>query len=193
MAIHNVCFVIRSFLETVNTDITNDELETLIHSMMNQVNLASKETINLMDFKHLLSQFNDKLNYIELEFNVNSDGKKRKLHAGIGTIKSTFIGELQKTVDNLYTDLNDIELRVKGKIIVKNMDWKRNTETIDNQKIVEETNKYTDNYWYPIMKYLANKRLQIFWMSLYTTILFLIFIERVYRKYFYYFYFFRYM
>ncbi|KAL2743176.1 dual oxidase 2-like [Vespula maculifrons] len=173
--------MLRSFLETVNTDITNDELETLIHSMMNQVNLASKETINLMDFKHLLSQFNDKLNYIELEFNVNSDGKKRKLHAGIGTIKSTFIGELQKTVDNLYTDLNDIELRVKGKIIVKNMDWKRNTETIDNQKIVEETNKYTDNYWYPIMKYLANKRLQIFWMSLYTTILFLIFIERVYH------------
>ncbi|XP_043487025.1 dual oxidase-like [Polistes fuscatus] len=173
--------MLKSFLETVNTDVTHDELENLLHSMMNQVNLASKETINLMDFKYLLREFNDKLNYIELEFNVNSDGKTRRLHAGMGTVKSSFVGEVQKTVDSLYTDLDDLKSRVEGKITKKNMDWNKEKETIDNQKIVDDTNEYKNIYWYPMMKSLANKQLQIFWMSLYTEILLLIFIERAYH------------
>lgn len=170
-------------METVNTDVTDDELGTLLESMMLHANLAGKEVINLEDFQQILSDFNDKFNYAELEFNVSTDGKNRKLHAGVKTIRSTFIGEIQKTVESLYADPNEIQFRIEGKVqneqSVKGK--KDNTETIDrNEKIVEEIKQHSNHYWYPIMKYLANKRLQIFWISLYTLILLGIFAERVY-------------
>lgn len=171
-------------METGNADITDDELEALVQSMMYHANLANKETINLQDFKQILSDFNDKFNYAELEFNVPADGKNsRKLHAGVKTVRSTFIGEVQKTVESLYADPSELQYRIEGKIESKKnaKEEKSNSEIIDkNEKIVEEVIKHSDNYWYPIMKYLANKRLQIFWACLYTLFLLGIFAERVY-------------
>lgn len=171
-------------METGNADITDDELETLVQSMMYHADLANKETINLQDFQQILRDFNDKFNYVELEFNVPADGKSsRKLHAGVQTIRSTFIGEVQKTVESLYADPNELRSRIEGKIESKKNAKEEisNSEIIDkNEKIVEEVKKHSDNYWYPIMKYLANKRLQIFWACLYTLFLLGIFAERVY-------------
>jgi len=170
-------------METVNADVMDDELEALVQSMMYHADLANKETINLQDFQQILSDFNDKFNYAELEFNVPMDGKNnRKLHAGLKTVRSTFIGEVQKTVESLYADPSELQSRVEGKV-ENEQDTKQeksNSEIIDkDEKIVEEMKK-SDDYWYPIMKYLANKRLQIFWACLYTLFLFGIFAERVY-------------
>ncbi|XP_025152426.1 dual oxidase 2 [Harpegnathos saltator] len=175
--------MLRSFMETVNADVTDDELESLVQSMMYHANLANKETINLQDFQQILSDFNDQFNYAELEFNVQADGRNRKLHAGVKTVRSTFIGEVQKTVESLYADPSELQSRVEGKVeneqdITEKRD---NSEVIDrDEKIVEEVKKYSDDYWYPIMKYLANKRLQIYWTCLYTLLLLGIFAERVY-------------
>ncbi|EFN70161.1 Dual oxidase [Camponotus floridanus] len=167
--------MLRSFMETGNADITDDELETLVQSMMYHADLANKETINLQDFQQILRDFNDKFNYVEIEFNVPADGKSsRKLHAGVQTVRSTFIGEVQKTVESLYADPNELRYRIEGKIESKKNAKEEisNSEIIDkNEKIVEEVKKHSDNYWYPIMKYLANKRLQIFWACLYTLFL----------------------
>ncbi|KMQ98401.1 dual oxidase 2 [Lasius niger] len=66
--------MLRSFMETGNADITDDELEALVQSMMYHADLANKETINLQDFQQILSDFNDKFNYAELEFNIHMDG-----------------------------------------------------------------------------------------------------------------------
>lgn len=171
-------------METVNADVTDDELEALVQSMMYHADLANKETINLEDFQQILSDFNDKFNYAELEFNVPTDGKSnRKLHAGVKTVRSTFIGEVQKTVESLYADPSELQSRVEGKVESEQdaKEEERNSEIIDkDEKIVEEMMKHSDDYWYPIMKYLANKRLQIFWASLYTLFLLGIFAERVY-------------
>ncbi|XP_029667919.1 dual oxidase 2-like, partial [Formica exsecta] len=176
--------MLRSFMETSNADITDDELEALVQSMMYHADLANKETINLQDFQQILSDFNDKFNYAELEFNVPADGKSnRKLHAGVKTVRSTFIGEVQKTVESLYADPSELQYRIEGKIKSEQnaKKEKNNSEIIDkNEKIVEELKKHSDNYWYPVMKYLANKRLQIFWACLYTLFLLGIFAERVY-------------
>ncbi|XP_050459016.1 dual oxidase 2-like isoform X1 [Cataglyphis hispanica] len=176
--------MLRSFMETSNADIMDDELEALVQSMMYHADLADKETINLQDFQKILSDFNDKFNYAELEFNVPADGKSnRKLHAGVKTVRSTFIGEVQKTVESLYADPSELQYRIEGKTKSEQnaKEKKSNSEIIDkNEKIVEELKKHSDNYWYPIMKYLANKRLQIFWACLYTLFLLGIFAERVY-------------
>ncbi|XP_032685960.1 dual oxidase-like isoform X3 [Odontomachus brunneus] len=173
--------MLRSFMETVNTDVTDDELETLVQSMMYHANLANKETINLQDFQQILSDFNDQFNYAELEFNVQTEGKNRKLHAGVKTVRSTFIGEVQKTVESLYADPSELQSRVEGKIEDEQdvTEERHNSEIIDGE-IVEEMKKYSDDYWHPILKYLANKRLQIFWVCLYTLLLLGIFAERVY-------------
>lgn len=166
--------MLRSFMETVNADISDNELESVVHSMMTQAQIATKDTIDLQDFKNILGEYNDKLSYAELEFNVNSDGTNKKLHAGKSTIRSTFIGEVKKTVESLYADPNDLKSRVEGII--------DNGNSIDNnEKIV--TPKNEDNYWNPVTKYIANKQLQIFWICLYTMLLFGIFAERVYCKY----------
>lgn len=176
-------------METVNADVTDDELEALVQSMMYHADLVNKETINLQDFQQILSDFNDKFNYAELEFNVPTDGKSnRKLHAGVKTVRSTFIGEVQKTVETLYADPSELQSRIEGKVESEQVvscehakEEKRNSEIIDkDEKIVEEMKKHSDDYWYPIMKYLANKRLQIFWTCLYTLFLLGIFTERVY-------------
>ncbi|XP_025075781.1 dual oxidase 2-like isoform X1 [Pogonomyrmex barbatus] len=174
--------MLRSFMETVNADVMDDELEALVQSMMYHADLANKETINLQDFQQILSDFNDKFNYAELEFNVSTDGKgSRKLHAGVKTVRSTFIGEVQKTVESLYADPDELQSRIEGKVESEQKKEKNNSEIIDkDEKIVEEMKKYSDDYWYPIMKYLANKRLQIFWTCLYTLFLLGIFAERVY-------------
>ncbi|XP_020296286.1 dual oxidase-like [Pseudomyrmex gracilis] len=176
--------MLRSFMETSNADVTDDELEDLVQSMMYHADLADKETINLQNFQQILSDFNDKFNYAELEFNVHSAGKSRILHAGVKTVRSTFIGEVQKTVESLYADPSELQVRVEGNVESeqKTNEKKENrSEIIDkNEKIVEEPKKELDDYWYPIMKYIANKRLHIFWTCLYTLFLLGIFVERVY-------------
>ncbi|XP_012225863.2 dual oxidase 2-like isoform X2 [Linepithema humile] len=174
--------MLRSFMETGNADIADNELESLVQSMMYHADLANKETINLQDFQQILSDFNDKFHYVELEFNMPSDGKNnRKLHAGVKTVRSTFIGEVQSTVESLYTDPSELKSRIEGKIETEQDATDDSNEIFvkDEKKIVEDMKKHSD-YWYPIMKYLANKRLQIFWACLYTLFLLGIFGERVY-------------
>ncbi|XP_026827307.1 dual oxidase 2 isoform X2 [Ooceraea biroi] len=176
--------MLRSFMETSNADVTDDELETLVQSMMTHADLANKETINFQEFQQILSDFNDKFNYAELEFSVPRDGKgSRKLHAGVKTLRSTFIGEVQKTVESLYADPSELQSRIEGKVDNEQdtKEGRSNSEIIDkNKTIVEEMKNNLDDYWYPIMKYLANKQLQIFWLCLYTLFLLGIFAERVY-------------
>lgn len=171
-------------METGNADVTDDELEALVQSMMYHADLATKETINLQDFQQILSDFGDKFNYAELEFNVHSNGKSRTLRAGVKTVRSTFIGEVQKTVESLYADPSELQLRVEGNFESERETNHRNDDRggmiIDgDEKIVEEPRRDSDDYWYPVMKYLANKRLQIFWACLYTLFLIGIFVERV--------------
>ncbi|RLU27603.1 hypothetical protein DMN91_001407 [Ooceraea biroi] len=155
-------------METSNADVTDDELETLVQSMMTHADLANKETINFQEFQQILSDFNDKFNYAELEFSVPRDGKgSRKLHAGVKTLRSTFIGEVQKTVESLYADPSELQSRIEGKVDNEQdtKEGRSNSEIIDkNKTIVEEMKNNLDDYWYPIMKYLANKQLQIFWL-----------------------------
>lgn len=173
-------------MEIVNADVTDNELEALVQSMMYHADLANKETINLQNFQQILSDFNDKFNYAELEFNVPTERKSnRKLHAGVKTVRSTFIGEVRKTVESLYADPSELQSRVEGKVEseqnIKEEETKTSCEIIDkDEKIVEEMERHSDDYWYPVMKYLANKRLQIFWACLYTLFLLGIFAERVY-------------
>lgn len=187
LRVYNIIINIRrSFMEIVNADVTDNELEALVQSMMYHADLANKETINLQNFQQILSDFNDKFNYAELEFNVPTERKSnRKLHAGVKTVRSTFIGEVRKTVESLYADPSELQSRVEGKVEseqnIKEEETKTSCEIIDkDEKIVEEMERHSDDYWYPVMKYLANKRLQIFWACLYTLFLLGIFAERVY-------------
>jgi len=178
-------------METGNADITDSELESLVQSMMCHADLANKETINLQDFQQILSDFNDKFNYVELEFNLPSDGKNnRKLHAGVKTIRSTFIGEVQSTVESMYADPSELKSRIEGRIETEQDAEDSNNKIFDkDEKIVKEMEECSNSdYWYPIMKYLANKRQQVFWTSLYTLFLLGIFGERVYCTFFCYFY-----
>ncbi|KAK0181298.1 hypothetical protein PV327_003591 [Microctonus hyperodae] len=169
--------MLRSFMETVNADVSDDELESVVHSMMDQAHIAQKDTIDLQDFKNILGEFNDKLSYAELEFNVNSDGMQKKLTAGKSTIRSTFIGEVKKTVESLYADPNDLKSRVEGNFELNTNNEKRNI--IDKMENIIEPQQ-DQNFMNPITKYIANNQLQIFWIFLYTMALLGIFAERFY-------------
>lgn len=105
------------------------------------------------------------------------------------TVRSTFIGEVQSTVESLYTDPSELKSRIEGKVETEQDATDDSNEIFvkDEKKIVEDMKKHSD-YWYPIMKYLANKRLQIFWACLYTLFLLGIFGERVYCTFFNYFF-----
>ncbi|XP_076380631.1 dual oxidase 1 isoform X2 [Megalopta genalis] len=167
--------MLRSLMETVNADVTDNNLETLMHSMMEHANIVTKETIDLQDFKQILSDFNNKFNYAELEFNINTTGKCKKLHisASTSTSRPTYMGIVQTIVESLYEDPSELRRRIGG-------DTKIETHNIHEiEKIVDDV-QHVQDYWYPIMKYLANKKLQIFWLCLYTFILFAISAERFY-------------
>lgn len=169
--------MLRSFMETVNADVSDEELESVVHSMMDQADIAQKETIDLQDFKNILGEFNDKLSYAELEFNVNSDGTQKKLTAGKSTIRSTFIGEVKKTVEGLYADPNDLKSRVEGNFELNTDNEKRNI--IDKMENIIEPQQ-DQHFMNPITKYIANNQLEIFWIFLYTMALLGIFSERFY-------------
>ncbi|XP_015123350.1 dual oxidase [Diachasma alloeum] len=166
--------MLRSFMDTVNADISDDKLDSLIHSMMEEAQLAGKETIDLLDFKNILGEFNDKLSYAELEFNVNAEGTSKKLHAGKTTVKSKFIGEVKRTVEGLYADPKDLRMRVGGRSTDANEPIDSMADNLDIVKSV----KAHDSRWHPVMKFVANKQLEIFWVVLYTILLFGIFAER---------------
>ncbi|XP_034943061.1 dual oxidase 2-like [Chelonus insularis] len=173
--------MLKSFMETVNVDISDVELESLIHSMMDQAQIASKETIDLEDFKNILGEFNDKLSYAELEFKINADGTNRKLHAGKKTVRSTFIGEVKQTIESLYADPIDLKSRVEGKIEYRPKAPDKKSREIDENKNIIQHSQQKESYWKPLIKYIANKQLQIFWCTLWTIILFGFFAERVYH------------
>ncbi|XP_008543644.1 dual oxidase isoform X1 [Microplitis demolitor] len=173
--------MLRSFMETVNADISDDELESIVHSMMDRAQIATKESIDLEDFKNILGEFNDKFSYAELEFNVNSNGTNKKLHAGKSTVRSKFIGEVKETIESLYADPNDLKSRVEGHV-TSNLKNNAANNIDNNEQIIQPNHEYDDwdRYWNPITKFIANKQLQIFWLFLYTIILLGIFAERVY-------------
>ncbi|XP_031836587.1 dual oxidase 1-like isoform X2 [Nomia melanderi] len=171
--------MLRSLMETVNADITDNNLETLVQSMMDHANIAIKETINLQDFHQILSDFNDKLNCAELELNINANGKYKKLHIGASTSKSTFMGEVQRTMESLYADPNELRTRIGGDNKIETDIHQERNNIHEIEKIVDDI-PYSQDYWYPLMKYLANKKLQIFWLCLYTFILIGTFFERYY-------------
>ncbi|XP_015439624.1 PREDICTED: dual oxidase-like [Dufourea novaeangliae] len=172
--------MLRSLMETVNADVTDNNLETLVQSMMCHANIATKETISLQDFQQILSDFENKLNYAELEFNINTDGKHKKLHIGASTFKSTFVGKVQRTIESLYADPNELRTRIGGNSEMKsNINQEKSNNIHENEKIVEHV-PHSQYYWCPSMKYLANKKLQIFWLCLYTLILLGTFTERFY-------------
>lgn len=87
-------------------------------------------------------------------------------------------------MESLYADPSELQSRVEGKVESERNtreEKENNSEVIDkDENIVEEMKRHSDDYWYPVMKYLANKRLQIFWTCLYTLFLLGIFTERVY-------------
>ncbi|XP_076646950.1 dual oxidase 2-like isoform X2 [Halictus rubicundus] len=173
--------MLRSLMETVNADVTDNNLETLIYSMMEHANIAEKETINLQDFHQILSDFDTKFNYAELEFNINTTGGHKKLHVRTPTFKSTFMGEVQKTVESLYEDPSELRRRIGGNINIEtDMHQNKSDNTIHEIEQIVDDVQYVQDYWYPIMKYLANKKLQIFWLCLYTFILLGVFMERFY-------------
>ncbi|XP_076296274.1 dual oxidase 1-like isoform X2 [Lasioglossum baleicum] len=173
--------MLRSFMETVNADVTDNNLETLVHSMMEHANIAKKETIDLKDFHQILSDFDTKFNYVELEFNINTAGGHKKLHVGSPTSKSQFMGEVQRTMESLYDNPYELRTRIGGNIKTETdiHQDKSDNNIHEIEQIVDDV-QYVQDYWYPIMKYLANKKLQIFWLCLYTFVLLGVFAERFY-------------
>lgn len=58
--------MIRSMLELANQNISSNELEQLVFSMFQLAGLQNRDKLNFADFIHILGDFKEEFNYLEL-------------------------------------------------------------------------------------------------------------------------------
>ena len=69
LSINDFRSMIKSLLEIANQSISTIEMDQTIHSMLNEVGLASKRDLSFDDFNKLFNNYKEELGYTELGFN----------------------------------------------------------------------------------------------------------------------------
>lgn len=145
-------------METVNGDLKEAELNVAIETMINAVGLADKQMISFDDFQRLFSEYKEQLS---MEFKLPG-------------AQTTF--QTQSVAEHLYSDWGKSHSRTQSRAD------KEAEQIIEKDTTIVIVQKHVETYWYAILKYIADKQLQIFWLFLYTSVLIAIFAERAYRK-----------
>lgn len=157
--------MIRSLLELANQSLSSSQMDNLIASMFTSAGLQKKEEMTFDDFSRLLADHRDELGYVHLSFDVGSGFK-----AAPAASRKSIATRAEETVLRAYSIVGESsvsksqhpsQLRVETKPMVYEKDP---TKQRVNQ----------------VIRFIENYKLHVFWIVLYTLILFGIFIQKAY-------------
>ncbi|XP_044731153.1 dual oxidase 2-like [Chrysoperla carnea] len=155
----------RTLSELVYAKINNEELEKTIDDMMLEAGIDQNNSITFDDFKKLLTEYKDVLDFSKLDLSI----KDVPFNSRLSEIKETF--------ETLYATKEEIQRRIGGEqVLIQEQD------ELETKKITKESIQL--NLFNKMLYWLTVRSTQIFWFTIFTFLLWLIFIERFYRYYF---------
>ncbi|XP_049837219.1 dual oxidase-like [Schistocerca gregaria] len=161
--------MIKSLIETANSDVDQTHLDDLIVSMLRNAGLADKNVITLEDFQSLLTDYKDKLGYTQLNF-PGIQGYQNVLPN-----RSTQFEKARYTVFSMYggskySGTEREPLNVTSSIM-PDQDITLHTKSLDDSQ---------NTTYFTLVSTVANYSREIFWVTLYTLVVIAIFAERAY-------------
>ncbi|KAG5870630.1 hypothetical protein JTB14_023085 [Gonioctena quinquepunctata] len=161
--------MIKSFLETVGGNIEDEDIHLTVNHMLKNAGVEHKKNkLTFEDFKNMIGEDIKNLNTARLGFKGYTQPQQK-----------TYLDEAKDVIENIYESKQEIEARFKGQS-ANVEEIERNSKIIDQGQ--EEVIKTTIRNDKPneILRYIELKSREIFWITLYTLILFCIFFERAY-------------
>ncbi|XP_071039639.1 dual oxidase 2 [Parasteatoda tepidariorum] len=159
--------MIRSLLELANQSLTSDQLDELTATMFTSAaGLQNKHEITFDDFSHLLADHREELGYVQLSFNIG-DGFKT---SAPGNRKSMAV-RAEETV-----------LRAYSVVGPENVPHRRRAETclrVETRPNLYEKDR-TKQKVNQVIRFIENYRQHIFWILIFTLVIFGIFIQKAY-------------
>jgi dual oxidase len=163
----NFIAMIKSFLATVGGKVEEAKLQATVKGMIDRAGLGHKKQLDFQDFLKMFG--NDIKNLSKAK--INFQGVRSR-------DRGSFLEEARDTIENIYESRQEIQERFQGEI---------GTPVRDTSKIIDEsqaesikTELNVDRPRFAFVKYIELKSKEIFWMTLYTLVLWAIFIERAY-------------
>lgn len=164
--------MIRCFLETVGGNIPEDKLKQTISGMLSRAHCEHKKELKFQDFLKILGRDIVNLNKAKLGLKGFEDD-------------GSYLSTARHTIENIYGTA-DINTRFKGEASDQPEEDLYATNVIDQeQKKILENKEYSKErpkttFSSKCLKYIELKSKEIFWLTLYTLILWAIFLERAY-------------
>lgn len=175
--------MIKSLLELANQSLSQEKLNELISSMFREAGLEKKQTITLEDFQKLLSSHKDQLGYTQLNFDVSTF----KGAPPPSMNRNSVVYRAQNTLVRAYSyfggksDAPTAAAALAAEATGKSTRSRLNVQPLAMpRKANYEQESAFSRYVVAAGKFGENHRLEIFWLTLYTLVLFAIFSERAY-------------
>ncbi|XP_068083975.1 dual oxidase 1-like [Anabrus simplex] len=161
--------MIRSLMETVNADVEQCNLDTVIDDMILKAGLSRKDPMRLEDFQHLLHDYKDELGYAELNFpGVTMAQSLTVMRPGY---RPSYLSTIRQTAYNLYETMESVPELHDQKNTSNGPEIKLDTATPANLKCTPIL---------ALVRIIHNYAKEIFWITLYTLVMLAIFAERAY-------------
>ncbi|XP_044256242.1 dual oxidase 2-like [Tribolium madens] len=162
----NFIAMIKSFLATVGGNVEDDKLQTTVQGMLNQAGLNHKQELDFDDFLKLFGKEIKYLSDARLDFRGISSQNRQ-----------SYLKVARDTIAEIYVSRQEIQERFQGEIQSQPRDTSR---VIDDNQAESIKSQHITRSKFAFVRYIELKSKQIFWMMLYTLVLWAIFIERAY-------------
>ncbi|KAG1674994.1 Dual oxidase 2 [Nymphon striatum] len=169
--------MIRSMLELANQTLKAEEMENLISSMFTSAGLQDKQSITLQDFMKLVADHKEELGYAQLNFKVTGVEMPKEPHtlnrrqSAVFRAKKTIVKALSIADEkNKTKNHQDVDNRLSS------IGTQIRVETKSEEYITDPLKKKVHG----TIRFIENYKMHIFWLTVYTLVLFLIFAERMY-------------
>jgi dual oxidase len=155
--------MLRSMVELGNEELEEAALDDLVKSLFQRAGLDQKPHITFEDFKQILHDYKKDLNLISLDMQF-------------GTTKVKAAGKRENIQDRARRTL------LLDSYEPSESEMNRRYTTFTDVGVIEKAKPKTESelLYQQVISFFENYRRQIFWVSLYTLVLFGIFIERAY-------------
>ncbi|KAL1420959.1 hypothetical protein MTO96_004326 [Rhipicephalus appendiculatus] len=178
--------MIKSLLELANQSLSPEKLNELISSMFREAGLETKQTITLEDFQRLLSSHKDQLGYTQLNFDVSTFRGAPPPSMN----RNSVVYRAQNTLVRAYSyfggksDAPTAAATLAAEATGQQTRSRLNVQPLAlPRKANYEKESALSRYQVALAKFVENNRLEMFWLTLYTLVLFAIFCERAYCEY----------
>ncbi|GBM06687.1 Dual oxidase 2 [Araneus ventricosus] len=159
--------MIRSLLELANQSLSPQQLDDLVASMFTTAGIQQKQEMTFADFQNLLADHREQLGYVQLSFNIG-DGFKT---TAAQLPRKSMAFRAEETVVRAYSIVGTGSVEDQ-----KTTGTYLRVETKPNLYEKDPTKQQVNR----IVRFIENYRPHIFWTTLYTLLIFGIFIQKAY-------------